>query len=56
MKICFQVMAHDDVLMSSGGFDPIETTSLFPSLSDHGQAFEFVSDIGSSKISETVKR
>jgi len=49
-------MAHDDILMSSSGFDPMGATNLFPSLSEHGQAFQFASDIGSSKIHEKVDR
>ena len=48
-------MAHDDVLMSSAGFDPIVSASLFPSLSDHDQ-FQFVPDIGSDKVPEKVDR
>ena len=49
-------MAHDDVLMGSGGFDPIVSTGLFPSLSDHDQDFPFVPDIGSDKVPEKVDR
>ena len=41
---------HDDDLMSSGGFDTIGAANLFPSLSEHGQHFQFDSDIVSEKI------
>lgn len=46
-------MAHDDVLIDSGGFDPMGAVNLFPSLADHGQPFQFVSDIGNEKIPES---
>lgn len=49
-------MAHNDVLMDSSGFDPMGAANLFPSLSEHSQSFQFVSDIQSEKLPESVDR
>ncbi|XP_065056672.1 transforming growth factor beta regulator 1-like [Rhopilema esculentum] len=45
-------MAHEDVLMSSGGFDPIGTTNLFPSLSEPGHSFPFVAGFSGERAND----
>ena len=42
--------------MSSGGFDPLGTTNLFPSLSEPGHSFPFVAGFSGERANDHPER
>ena len=49
-------MAHEDALMASGGFDPMGSTNLFPSLSEPGLSFQFAPNVPGDRAPGSTKR